>query len=510
VPVPKNFIACDRDQQMLMPPDMRQWLPPTHLVWFVIDSVAGIDLSSCYARHRDDGWGRAAYDPAMMVTLLLYAYAIGVRSGREIERRCGDDVAFRVITANRIVDHATICRFRTRHRDALAELFVSVLGLCAEAGIVRPGVVAIDGTKVAANASGTNNLTRKQLEEFARRVFDEAERVDAEEDELYGDRRGDEMPEHLRDPARRLEWIRRRLAEREAANAQRKPAHRRVPRVNTTDPDSASQKTPQGYAQGYNGQLAVTEDQVIVAADLVADNNDVAQLAPMITQATDNLRAVTDEVIGTVVADTGYFSDDNASLDVGADLLVAPVATRNLKVAIATRTEAAEAHAEDVRRWENERDRAAHRAARRAAVMDAYAAGQVARAEAAEALEISIQHVAWLRWHHKKFGHLPQPRVPRPPDAPDARQVMLERFAAPGAMEAYALRARTVEPVIGQIKEARRMRRLLHRGRAACRCEWRLMATAHNLRKLWKKRQSRFVSLIRRSLRFSVSEVAWV
>jgi transposase len=508
--VPKNFIPCDRDQQMLMPPDMRQWLPPSHLVWLVIDSTSAIDLSAFYARHRDDGWGRAPYDPAMMVTLLLYAYAIGVRSAREIERRCGDDVAFRVITANRIVDHATICRFRTRHRDALADLLVSVLGLCAAAGIVRPGVVAIDGTKVAANASGTNNLTRDQLEEFARKVFDEAERVDAEEDELYGDRRGDEMPEHLRDPAGRLEWIRSRLAEREAANARRKPAHRRVPRVNTTDPDSASQKTPHGYEQGYNGQLAVTEDQVIVAADLVTDNNDVAQLAPMITQATDNLRATTDEVIGTVVADTGYFSVDNASLDAGVELLVAPVATRNLKVAIAKRIDAAAADTDDVMRWEIQRDRAAHRARRRAAVMDAYAARQVTRAEAAEALGISIQHVAWLRWHHKKFGHLPQPRVPRPPTTSDAGKVMLERFAEPGAMETYALRARTVEPVIGQIKEARRMRRLLHRGRAACRCEWRLMATAYNLRKLWKERQPRVESLTRRFLHFLLPELAWV
>ena len=509
--MPKNFIPCDRSQQMLMPPDMRQWLPADHLVWFVIDSVSEMDLSSFYAKHRDDGWGRAAYDPAMMVTLLLYAYAIGVRSAREIERRCADDVAFRVITANRIVDHATICRFRTRHRDALSGLFVSVLGLCADADMVRPEVVAIDGTKIAANASGARNVTREQLEEFARRVFDEAERIDAQEDELYGDRRGDEMPEHLRDPTRRLDWIRRRLAEREAVNEQRPQAHKRVPRVNTTDPDSASQRTPQGYEQGYNGQLAVTKDQVIVAADLVTDNRDVAQLVPMITQVKDNLNATTDEAIGTVVADAGYFSDDNTSLDLDVELLVAPVATSNLNDAVTTRKEPIEVDPDALRRWEIERDLAARRAARRAEVMDAYAAKQVTGAEAAAALGISIQHVTWLRWHHKKFGRLPGAApVSPPPGGPDAKQVMLRRFAEPGAIETYALRARTVEPVIGQIKEARRMRRLLHRGRAACRCEWRMMAAAHNLRKLWTKGREHSALLIRQSFRFLVPELAWV
>lgn len=509
--MPKNFIPCDRGQQMLMPPDMRQWLPPDHLVWFVIESVPEIDLSAFYARHRDDGWGRAAYDPAMMVTLLLYAYAIGVRSAREIERRCADDVALRVITANRIVDHATICRFRTRHRDALGELFVSVLGLCAEAGMVRPGIVAIDGTKIAANASGNKNITREQLEEFARKVLEEAERVDADEDKLYGDRRGDEMPEHLRDPAWRLEWIRRRLAERDATNERRPRAHRRAPKVNTTDPDSAPQKTPQGYEQGYNAQLAVTEDQVIVAADLVTDNNDVAQLAPMITQAQDNLRANTNEEIDTVVADAGYFSDANASLDLGVELLVAPVATRNLNDAVKSRRERIEVDPDDVKRWEIERDIAARRADRRAAVMEGYAARQVTGAEAAEALGLSIQHVAWLRWHHKRFGRLPDQAPFRPPPGgPDAKQVMLKRFAEAGALEAYAVRARTVEPVIGQIKEARRMRRLLHRGRAACRCEWRMTATVHNLRKLWTTGRKPLTSLVRKLLRFFAPEPAWV
>jgi transposase len=483
--MPQNFIPCDRDQQMLMPTDMRDWLPADHLAWFVIDSVAELDLSSFYAAYRDDGWGRAAYDPAMMVALVLYAYAIGFRSAREMERRCNDDIAFRVITSNQRVDHATICRFLVRHGDRLAELFVSVLRLCAHAGMVRPGVVAIDGTKIAANASAARNLTREQLEEYARQVFDEAERINREEDELYGDKRGDEIPEHLIDRHARIEWLRQKLAEQQQTADKSNGTSKRKARTNSTDPDSVVQKTPQGYEQGYNGQLAVTQDQIIVAADLVSDNNDFGQLEPMITQAQDNL-GVTDQAIGTVIADAGYFSDGNANLELGIELLVAPVATRNLDDAIKTRTEPIE---NDLGAGETERKIAARQAARRADVMAAYAARQVTGAEAAQALGTSRAHVKWLLWHHKKFGHLRWATVPSKPVPPNATQVMLKRFDQPGAMQTYALRARTIEPVIGQLKEARGMRRLLHRGRHACRCEWRLVATAHNLRKLWTRQR---------------------
>jgi transposase len=482
--VPQNFIPCDRDQSMLMPPDLREWLPADHLVWFVIDSIKQLDLGVFYRRHRADGWGRAAYDPAMMVTLLLYAYAVGVRSARDIERRTAEDIAFRVITANRRVDHATICRFIARHREALAELFVSVLGLCADAGMVRPGVVAIDGTKIGANASAMRNVTREQLEDFARKVFDEVDRINAEEDELYGDKRGDEIPKDLIDQAARIEWLKRKLAEHQAAAGTKRPS-RKTARVNTTDPDSAMQKTPQGYTQGYNGQVAVTQDQIIVAADLTADNNDSTQLQPMIAQAKDNLDAATAQRIGTVVADAGYFGEDNVDLELGVDLLIAPVATRNLYDAIVSRTHTKPVDEDQRRRWELEYEAAQRRADRRAALIAAYVAGHVTRAEVAQALEISVNTVIWLTWHLQKFGRLPRAHLPPPPRRPGARQVMLERFAEPGAREIYAIRARTVEPVIGQIKEARGMRRFLHRGRLACHCELRMMAAGHNLRKLW-------------------------
>src|SRR5918998_2499082 len=144
----QNFVACDRDQELLLPPGLREWLPEGHLAWFVIDAVAAFDLSGFYADYRADGHGRAAHDPAMMVALLLYGYAVGVRMSRGIERHCREDVAFRVITANQAPDHATIARFRARHELAIGELFGQVLALCARAGLVQLGVVAVDGTKM--------------------------------------------------------------------------------------------------------------------------------------------------------------------------------------------------------------------------------------------------------------------------------------------------------------------------------------------------------------------------
>jgi transposase len=190
-----NFLACDREQAFLMPPDPRDWLPGGHLAWFVLASVEEMDLAAFYGSYRQDGWGRAAFEPSMMVALLMYAYAQGERSSRGIERRCVEDVAYRVIAAQQTPDHATIARFRVRHEVALAGLFNEVLGLCREAGLVKVGVIAIDGTKVHANASHHCNVDYERL---AREILKEAGEVDAAEDALYGDARGDELPEHLR------------------------------------------------------------------------------------------------------------------------------------------------------------------------------------------------------------------------------------------------------------------------------------------------------------------------
>jgi transposase len=222
----QNFIACDRDQELLLPPSLREWLPQDHLAWFVLDAVEAMDLTAFLAGYRDDGWGRAAHEPTMMVALLVYAYAIGELSSRRIERRCHEDVAVRVITANQAPDHTTIARFRQRHERPLGELFGDVLELCAEAGLVRVEVIAVDGTKVHANASQHAN---RDYEQVAREILDEAGRVDADEDEQFGHRRGDELPPELSTAQGRRGWLRdakRRLDERRAEQARPIPASR--------------------------------------------------------------------------------------------------------------------------------------------------------------------------------------------------------------------------------------------------------------------------------------------
>src|ERR671930_1283929 len=159
----QNFLACDREQPFLLPPDVREWLPEDHLAWFVIDAVAVMETSRFYAAYREDGHGRAAYEPSMMIALLLYCWSRGVRSSRAIERACVEDVACRVIAAHQQPDHATIARFIERHERALADLFGEVLVLCADAGLATVGVIAIDGTKVAANASRDRTMNYEQI-----------------------------------------------------------------------------------------------------------------------------------------------------------------------------------------------------------------------------------------------------------------------------------------------------------------------------------------------------------
>ena len=216
-----NFLACDREQPFLMPPDPRDWLPEDHLAWFLLASVEQMDLSAFYGSYRADGWGRAAFEPSMMVSLLLYAYARGERSSRGIERKCVEDVAYRVIAAQQKPDHATIARFRARHEAALAELFSSVLGLCKQAGLVKVGVIAIDGTKIHANASHHSNLDYEQL---AKEILKEAGEIDAAEDELYGDARGDELPEHLRTSEGRRAALKQAKQKLEAERAENESA----------------------------------------------------------------------------------------------------------------------------------------------------------------------------------------------------------------------------------------------------------------------------------------------
>src|SRR3954471_4188187 len=205
----QNFLSCDRDQDFLLAPSVRDWLPEDHLAWFVLEVVERLDLGAIYGQYRADGSGRPAHEPSMMVALVVYAYCVGERSSRQIERRCMEDVAFRVIAANRAPDHTTIARFRQRHAERLAELFVQVLAICGKAGMVRVGTVAVDGTKLAANAGISANRTYAKIRQEVERILAEADERDAAEDERWGSARGDELPDELADPVTRPERLQR-------------------------------------------------------------------------------------------------------------------------------------------------------------------------------------------------------------------------------------------------------------------------------------------------------------
>src|SRR5215213_2032646 len=377
----QRFVACDREQSFLMPPDVREWLPPRHLAWFVIDAVGEMDLEAFYAAYRVDGRSRPPYDPAMMVALLLYAYARGIRSSRVIERACEEDIAFRVLAAQQRPDHATLARFVERHQDAIAGLFGDVLTLCARSGLAKVGVIAVDGTKLQANASRNENLDYEQL---AREIVEEAKAVDAAEDELYGDARGDELPEEFATAAGRRGWLReakQRLEAQRAADPQPVPrdrpkrlreAKRRLDdelwtevranrayeawrargvaadgsrrmapgtikpytppptpegRINVTDPDSKVVKGLRGWIQGYIAQAVTTEHQLVIAAEVMTVAPDFGHLEPMLDAAQHELRAagVTDTP-DVLLADAGYWHQQQMEriVDRGIQVLIPP------------------------------------------------------------------------------------------------------------------------------------------------------------------------------------------
>ena len=293
--MPQNFLRPQRDQPMLLPVDMREWLPEDDLVFVVLDAVATLDLGGFRRRYRADGHGRAAFDPEMMVALLLYGYCQGERSSRVIEKRCVRDVGYRAITGGLHPDHATIARFRARHERALGGLFSQVLRLLAAEGMVSLGTLSLDGTKLAGNASQRASKTLPQIE----KLLAEAAAADAAEDAQLGSQAQLVTPRVLARRAERRERLaaaRDRLAaedaaRREAQRPSRKPGTRpwrpghgaaaaaratsrartgpgTEPRANTTDPDVRVMHNQKGYVAGYNGQLVVTGQQVIVGAML--------------------------------------------------------------------------------------------------------------------------------------------------------------------------------------------------------------------------------------------------
>jgi transposase len=459
----QNFLTCDRDQPLLLPPDLHDWLEEDHLAWFVIQSIEELDLDAFYASYRADGHGRAAHDPKMMLALLTYAYCVGERSSRGIERRCREDVAFRVICANQVPDHATIARFRVRHEQALADIFGQVLGLCAQAGLVRTGVLAVDGSKFAADASDS---AIRSYDKLAEETVAEAGRIDAAEDEIYGSKRGDELPEHVSTHNGRRQWLKeakKRLDAERAATEEKVPrsrekrlevCHRRLVedwqvehqanrdyeawrargiaadgsrrmapgttkphepppkpegKINTTDPDARRMKFGRNFLPAYNAQTVTTADQIVVAAEVTTEGADFEQLEPMVAAAERELEdASVNDRPEVVLADAGYWS--NAHIDAlrerGMTPIVAPDTTRS------------------------------------------------------------------------------RPRKTRLGGPYDfMRRVM----ATEKGDDLYKRRQCMVEPVFAQIKTNRRMERFKRRGLAAVRSEWRFITATHNLLKLHRQ-----------------------
>jgi transposase len=455
----KQFRNCDLNQAYLLPPSLQDWLPEDHLARFVAEVVETLDLSGIYAKYEEgDGRGLAAYDPRMMVRLLIYAYCRGVPGSRRIERATYEDVGFRYLAADQHPDHSTIADFRQEQGASLSQLFVQVLRLCQRAGLVKLGHVALDGTKVKANASKHKAMsyermeeTEKKLQEEVKALLAEAARVDAEEDGKYGKgKRGDELPEELARRESRLGKIReakaaleeeaREAAKKEQAEVQARLRERekqeeergrklggRPPQApnpeeakpepkaqrNFTDPDSRIMKdgATKEFVQGYNAQAAVdSQAQVIVAASVTQEANDKRQLVPMLEQ----VQVLTGSTPQQATADSGYFSEQNVTdpkLE-GIDLLVAP-------------------------------DRQKH-------------GEEVACGTGPPQAEVGVA------------------------------ERMRQKLRTVEGRAVYKMRKAVVEPVFGQIKEARGFRKFLLRGLEKVQAEWKLICATHNLLKLFQ------------------------
>ncbi|MDD5006982.1 MAG: IS1182 family transposase [Syntrophorhabdaceae bacterium] len=317
----KSYKPYDLDQTFLPPPSLREWLPANHLVYFVADVVKVLDLSKIKDAYGSDERGQPPYHPAMMVSLLFYAYCIGIPSSRKIEKRTHEDIAFRILAAGHHPDHDTISSFRNTHLPALKDFFLQILLLCREAGLVKAGHISLDGTKMKANASkhkamsyGRMMQREKELEREIERLLAKADKADALEDALYGKgKKGDEIPEEFAFRETRLKKIKEAKAALEK-RVRKEKGKDPDPKdqINFTDPESRIMKdsATKEFVQGYNAQCAVdTASQIIIAADATGQTNDRKQIEPMTGLMQHNLGRLPK----WLSADAGYFSEDNIS-----------------------------------------------------------------------------------------------------------------------------------------------------------------------------------------------------
>jgi transposase len=424
----KTYRPYVPEQDLLLPPSLRDWLPEGHLAFFVSDLVEQLDLSAILREYEDDERGYPPYHPVMLTKVLVYGYCVGVFASRKIQRRLVEDVAFRVLAAGNAPDFRTIADFRKRHLTALQGFFEQVLRLARELGAPRMGRVAIDGSKLQANASKHKAMSYGRMRDKARQLRDEvrdllaqAEAADAADDAEYGaDQRGDELPAELQRRESRLARIREATRALEArakaeAAAAGEPTESAKPdpkaQYNFTDPESRIMKGPDRFVQAYNVQVAVNELQLIVGQAVTQATHDKHQLLPMITTITQQ----SGETPTQVLADAGYCSDEN----------LAAIASTGIDAYISTRKQK----------------------------------------------------------HGDRPG--PCPRGPLPRTATRVDRMTRKLLTQAGAA-VYARRKTLVEPVLGQIKQARGFRQFLLRGFTKVQGEWALVCTTHNILKLYR------------------------
>jgi transposase len=509
--MPQNFIECCREQAFLMPPSLLEWVPEDHLVWTVLDAVADMDLGAFYTDYRADGHGRPAYEPSMMVALLLYAYARGNRSSRGIERACVEDVAYRVICSNLVPDRSTIAEFRVRHEAALAEVFTGVLGLCRRAGLVSVGVVAIDGTKVRANAARTAS---RGYEQIAREILAEAAETDRREDELYGEARGDELPERFRTSAGR------RAALREAKEAlEREPA-----RSDGEDSDGAGveiELDPARFVTRAHGRRAWLRE-----GRRALEERRAREARPVPRSRSERLREsarrLEEELEVERRANAAYEAWRQRGIAADGTRRMAPGTTKpyrppQLPAGTINTTDP------DSRLVKTFGQKAIQGYNAQAAVNEhqiivaaevtvdspdfGHLEPMVAAAERelttvdAEPPAVVVADAGY--WHKRQIEQVVCRgiQVLIPPDSglrQDTRPgwdgglygFMRRVLSTEQAQALYRKRRETVESVFGQMKFNRRLDRFLRRGRSAVRSEWRLFGASHNLLKLHSHRMA--------------------
>jgi len=507
----QNFIECDREQVLLMPPSLGEWLPEDHLAWTILGSVDEMDLSAFYGAYRADGHGRPAYEPKMMLALLLYAYARGNRSSRGIERACVEDVAYRVIAANKAPDHSTIAEFRVRHEQAIAELFGEVLSLCKTAGLVKVGVVAIDGTKVSANASMNAN---RSYEQIAKEIIEEARRIDEAEDELYGSARGDELPEQLRTREGRRKALR---------EAKEKLDSQRAERQDSDAVTSAPlQLDPEHFVTRPYGRRAWFRE-----ARKELDNRRQKQARPIAKKRSERLqeasRRLQEEHSAQLEANDAYESwrargiaaDGSHRMAPGMVKPYAPPAQPEGKINTTD-------HDSRIVKTAGQAARQGYNA--QAAVNENHiviaaeigvdppdfghlqpmvkaTTNELENIGVEESPEVVVADAGY--WHKKQMENIVAGgiQVVIPPDSGARKDTrpgwnkglyafMRRVLETEHGAAIYRKRMATVEPVFGQVKFNRRLDRFLRRGRAACRSEWRLMTATNNLIRLHNHRMA--------------------